>query len=129
MQEKRIPEGRSGISTFSAIDDELDYELKDILERDPSDTDDLTRDLPQNNYKACLNFEMIEALGGQPLLDTLNEMGGWPVITKNWDSAGANWYKDSVMKSCLNMLFKTFLIGHIWLSTCFIKVLVQELVS
>ena len=31
-------------------------------------------------YKSCMNLERLEELGVRPMLDTLKDLGGWPVL-------------------------------------------------
>jgi hypothetical protein len=35
---------------------------------------------PRDYYKSCVDEETREGLGVQPLLDLLQQLGGWPVL-------------------------------------------------
>ena len=48
----------------------------------------LARDL----FKSCIDEEVREELGVQPLLDLLHSLGGWPVLE------GSNWGKEDSFK-------------------------------
>ena len=45
-------------------------------------------------YKSCMNLERLEELGVRPMLDTLKELGGWPVIEGDgWSDEGYQWWE------------------------------------
>ena len=39
-------------------------------------------------YKSCLDMETIEKLGTRPVIDMVNDYGGWPMINPSWNSNG-----------------------------------------
>lgn len=42
-------------------------------------------------FKSCMNYEILERRGHQPLLDLLNLLGGWPILNPKWKDDGFNW--------------------------------------
>lgn len=42
-------------------------------------------------FKSCMNYEILEKRGHQPLLDLLNLLGGWPILDPQWKDEGFNW--------------------------------------
>lgn len=42
-------------------------------------------------FKSCMNYEILEKRGHQPLLDLLNLLGGWPILNPKWEDDGFNW--------------------------------------
>ena len=51
-----------------------------MLEEEQSKDDFESYHLARDHYKACINEEKREELGVKPLLDKLQEFGGWPVL-------------------------------------------------
>lgn len=47
----------------------------------------------KNLYKACMDTDAIESLGSAPVLNTLNLMGSWPVVSSAWNSEDWTWQK------------------------------------
>ena len=45
----------------------------------------------RNVYKACMDEELIEEIGLDPLKDILKKMGGWPVLEEDWDEEAFSW--------------------------------------
>lgn len=42
-------------------------------------------------FKSCMNYEILDKRGHQPLLDLLNLLGGWPILDPKWKDDGFNW--------------------------------------
>nr|AMO02510.1 endothelin-converting protein 10 [Tityus serrulatus] len=42
-------------------------------------------------YRACLDTENIELRGAEPFLDLIKELGGWPIISSEWNGGTFNW--------------------------------------
>lgn len=42
-------------------------------------------------FKSCMNYEILEKRGHQPLLDLLDLFGGWPIINQAWDGSNFDW--------------------------------------
>ncbi|XP_014677300.1 PREDICTED: membrane metallo-endopeptidase-like 1 [Priapulus caudatus] len=86
-----IPEDKAACDTFSLLKDDLELKLFDLLE-DPIKEDDIEATRKAKDlYKSCMNEEMIETRGNKPLLDLLDELGGWPVLDPEWSGEGFDW--------------------------------------
>ncbi|XP_028169765.1 neprilysin-4-like [Ostrinia furnacalis] len=42
-------------------------------------------------FKSCMNYEILQKRGHQPLLDLLDLLGGWPILNRNWNSSNFDW--------------------------------------
>lgn len=42
-------------------------------------------------FKSCMNYEILEKRGHQPLLDLLNLLGGWPILDHKWKDDEFSW--------------------------------------
>ncbi|XP_070560616.1 membrane metallo-endopeptidase-like 1 [Ptychodera flava] len=83
-----IPEDRSVVMTFSELEHELGAMLKDLIEQQINDDDvDPVKNV-KKNYLACTDLDTIEERGSQPLVDLMENLGGWPVLGNN---SGGNW--------------------------------------
>lgn len=42
-------------------------------------------------FKSCMNYEILQKRGHQPLLDLLDLLGGWPILKPAWNATKFNW--------------------------------------
>ncbi|XP_066145101.1 neprilysin-4-like isoform X2 [Euwallacea fornicatus] len=104
----KIPPDRSSFDTFEVIRQNLDHVLVDLLQERscPSKTDRkrnlkniYRRKTAWNNtveatdkakffFVSCMNEELINRRGCRPLLDTIEELGGWPLLKSNRTESG-----------------------------------------
>ncbi|XP_070560617.1 membrane metallo-endopeptidase-like 1 [Ptychodera flava] len=83
-----VPEDRSSVMTSSELTDDLNAILKDLIEQQINDDDlDPVKNV-KKNYLACTDLDTIEERGSQPLVDLMENLGGWPVLGNN---SGGNW--------------------------------------
>ncbi|KAH9413417.1 Membrane metallo-endopeptidase-like 1 [Dermatophagoides pteronyssinus] len=80
-----IPEDRSSLSTFEVMADDLQIILKDLLEQVPNSADNSATLKAKRFYQSCMNIQKINKIAVQPILDTLQDVGGWPVLDRNWN--------------------------------------------
>ena len=86
-----IPDDRSSRSQFAIVGDELLQQLRVIMEIEEKDTGSVFSKA-KDVYKACMDEELIESTGLDPLKKILREMGGWPVLEGvNWDENSFSW--------------------------------------
>lgn len=111
-----IPKDKVASDTFEILRESLDDSLKNLLMSDEKD------DKPQhkhhqkgrnqqgrndpgkhrrknaeikakNLFRSCMNYEIIEKRGIDPLLELLEKFGGWPLLDDNWDEKSFDWLK------------------------------------
>ncbi|XP_048417514.1 membrane metallo-endopeptidase-like 1 isoform X2 [Stegostoma tigrinum] len=78
-----IPETSSRYSIIDILSDELEIILKGVLEMPVDGNREAFRKAKQL-YKSCINGSLIEERDSEPLLNLLDEIGGWPVATSDW---------------------------------------------
>lgn len=61
----------------------------DLIHHDPAKGDAALK--ARFLFKSCMNYEILEKRGHQPLLDLLNMLGGWPILDPKWKDEGFNW--------------------------------------
>ena len=94
----RIPDDRTSRSQFALIDDELEEQLRDILERNSTEGQSLVFHQARDQYKACMDLEQLERIGLKPLKEILEYFGGWPVVSGDkWDEEAFDWYVRTCM--------------------------------
>lgn len=87
-----IPPDQSTLTRFSILEDDIQSQLRDIVNEESKAGELKTITMVKNFNKACLNKTIIEQRGKAPLLDLLNEYGGWPVVSGDkWQDAKWNW--------------------------------------
>lgn len=42
-------------------------------------------------YESCMNYELLEKRGIQPVLDLIDNLGGWPVLDPDWSATNFDW--------------------------------------
>lgn len=45
----------------------------------------------KNLFKSCMNYDLIERRGIEPLKELLETLGGWPLLDPNWDEKKFDW--------------------------------------
>ncbi|XP_033330133.1 neprilysin-4 isoform X1 [Megalopta genalis] len=90
-----IPKDKSAYDTFEMIRESLDTVLKELLEEPispelESDVDDATVKA-KYLFQSCMNYEILEQRMGRPLIELLDELGGWPILRPNWDPEKFDW--------------------------------------
>ncbi|KAG6463083.1 hypothetical protein O3G_MSEX013656 [Manduca sexta] len=62
---------------------------KHISQHDPANGDAALK--ARFLFKSCMNNEILDRRGHQPLLDLLNLLGGWPILDPNWNETNFDW--------------------------------------
>ncbi|XP_069703958.1 neprilysin-4-like [Periplaneta americana] len=95
-----IPKDKAAYDTFEMLRENLDAVLKELLEEPPSTknrdfaTEVLQKDAvmkAKHLYQSCMNYDILEQRSEQPLLNLLDELGGWPILRPDWDSSQFDW--------------------------------------
>lgn len=56
-------------------------------------------------YASCVDLnETMEALGGKPMLELLDKVGGWNITTANWTDGATNWSLQTTLHNLHNGL-------------------------
>ncbi|XP_054009657.1 neprilysin-4-like isoform X1 [Hylaeus anthracinus] len=90
-----IPKDLAAYDTFEIIRKSLDFVLKELLD-DPisgdleTNTNDATVKAKQL-YQSCMNYEILEQRMERPLIQLLDQLGGWPILRPNWDPEKFDW--------------------------------------
>ena len=87
----RIPDSQSSKTQFGLISEDLQEQLRDILESDATEEDSKVFTLAKDHYKACMDLENLEKIGYAPLQNALKVFGGWPVLEEKWDEDQFDW--------------------------------------
>nr|CAG4640659.1 EOG090X01U4 [Eulimnadia texana] len=56
-----------------------------LLEEEISSQDDEATTKAKLFYRSCMNTSLIASIGDRPLVETLKQLGGWPVLDVNWN--------------------------------------------
>ncbi|XP_070499941.1 neprilysin-2-like [Chironomus tepperi] len=97
LDERIIPDDKTGLTAFSEIEDEMRDHLRLLINR-PIEANEAKpfKDLKLLN-QACLNLNAIETVGKTQMEAKFADMGRWPVLTTSWD--GSNWrWEDTIAK-------------------------------
>lgn len=112
----QIPKDKVAFDTFEILRESLDTALKDLLteseekkvKNKKSKRNKRNQRRRQTNQRArkhdksaelkakhlfssCMNYELIEKRGIEPLLELLEKFGGWPLLDKSWDEKNFDW--------------------------------------
>ncbi|XP_033642275.1 neprilysin-4-like [Asterias rubens] len=88
MRKRLVPEDRKHYTQLTLLGDDLKIKLKEILEREPHDSEPGTYEQIRHFYSSCMDEETINKEREQPLIQMLDSVGGWPVLG---DRPGGNW--------------------------------------
>lgn len=81
-------------NTFERLKEDLDDVLRSLLEEPTSESDNNITKAVKTLYSGCMNIERIETLGAAPLLELLDELGGWPVLLGDaWNGTDYDWVR------------------------------------
>ncbi|XP_057331036.1 neprilysin-2-like [Microplitis mediator] len=84
-----IPGDKDKIDIFTILNDQVQEQLKKIVEETVSPKTSKLQRLIKTFYDICMNETDIEENGLSPLLSKLNKLGGWPVLE------GLKWKEDA----------------------------------
>ncbi|OQV25628.1 Membrane metallo-endopeptidase-like 1 [Hypsibius exemplaris] len=83
-----IPDDKSSYDTFTKMRDQLDLIIRGLLEKPViADVDSPATTKAKRLYESCINEEIIERRGAEPLLKFIQDLGGWPVIDSKWNAS------------------------------------------
>lgn len=101
-----VPDDRESTDLYETVTDLTLQQLQTILNEPQKINDSKQFRLVKNYHMACLNETIIEKRGVEPLLDILNELGGWPVLEgSSWSENDWDWIE--VIKKFRNIGLET----------------------
>ncbi|KAG0419144.1 hypothetical protein HPB47_004333 [Ixodes persulcatus] len=87
-----IPEDRSSVSQFSLIQDQLNAQLRWLVEEPPQDSEPGFIHKMKHMYRSCFNTTLIDTYAEEPLQKVLRVLGGWPVVEgPGWNASKFHW--------------------------------------
>lgn len=106
-----IPKDKVASDTFESLRESLDEALKNLLQNDEKHHQknrknrgdrqkrrEANRHRKKNAetkakhlFRSCMNYEIIEKRGIEPLLELLEKLGGWPMLDDSWDENSFDW--------------------------------------
>ncbi|XP_028046800.1 neprilysin-4 isoform X3 [Monomorium pharaonis] len=91
-----IPKDKAGYDTFEMLRESLDSVLRELLE-DPIphdanqiDVDDATIKA-KHLFQSCMNYEILKQRMERPLIQLLDQLGGWPILRPDWNPDKFDW--------------------------------------
>ncbi|XP_057330724.1 neprilysin-2-like [Microplitis mediator] len=84
-----IPDDKDKVDIFGTLSDQVQEQLKKIVEETVSPKTSKLQRLAKTFYDICMNETAIKENGLSPLLSKLNKLGGWPVLE------GLKWKEDA----------------------------------
>ena len=92
VKKTNIPDDKSSVTTFSVINDELQEQLRTMIEEPIHPNEPAPFVLTKKLYKACMNKTLIEEDGLKSITEILTSFGGWPVLEGDkWNQGAFDW--------------------------------------
>jgi len=94
IQNKVIPDDKSKYSAFTELSDKLNEQVRGLLGGDIVATEPKPFQMAKSVYQSCMNKELIEKKGLEPVKSILKKLGGWPLLEGiEWKDEGFKWYE------------------------------------
>ncbi|KAK9722859.1 Peptidase family M13 [Popillia japonica] len=92
IKNTNIPDDKSSVTTFSVINDQLEEQLRTMIEEPIKENEPKPFVLTKQLYKACMNKTKIEEIGLTDIKGIIKDFGGWPVLEgDNWKDGDFDW--------------------------------------
>ncbi|GJQ69914.1 Nep2 [Trypoxylus dichotomus] len=92
IKKTNIPDDKSSVTTFSVINDQLEEQLRTMIEEPIQQNEPKPFILTKKLYKACMNKTKIEKIGLSNINEIIGNFGGWPVLEgENWKEGDFDW--------------------------------------
>ncbi|XP_071446773.1 neprilysin-1-like [Hetaerina americana] len=99
---------------FDLINEKLDLQLKEIFEEEYSDADPGPVTSAKQAYRACMDEESVERGGLLPLIELLDEFGGWPMAQGTWTEEHFDW-QDMVAQGTRRTAVAPLIFAYVYL--------------
>lgn len=87
QRQHTIGRDETEVTHFSILRDKVAAQLRPLFEERIERYEAKPFQLVKTMYKSCMNTALIESRGFQPLLNAIDEVGGWPVLDGDaWQS-------------------------------------------
>ncbi|XP_035209108.1 membrane metallo-endopeptidase-like 1, partial [Stegodyphus dumicola] len=97
LKRHTIPKEKSYVSVYSKLEDDIQLQLKSLLEKATENDPEYIR-MIKGIYQSCMDSESLNKAGSEPLKKVLKDLGGWPVIEgDNWNPQSFDWI-DTLIK-------------------------------
>ncbi|CAL8117982.1 unnamed protein product [Orchesella dallaii] len=91
-----VPPSASWWSRFNMLIYEINNVTQEILNEDPNDEDAKPINQVKDFYKSCIDIDAIEAVGLDPLVQIIEDFGGWQLVNPGvWNSTAFDWLKSA----------------------------------
>ncbi|XP_046376734.1 neprilysin-1-like [Haliotis rufescens] len=90
MEKNIIAEDKSANDIFRNLGDSLLIKLQRLLEAPPVEGESTSVKEAKKMYESCMDLDTIDKRGKKPLIDSLPEFGGWPVLSPAWNESAFN---------------------------------------
>lgn len=90
-----IPDDKLTVDTFNTLSDQIDIQLRTIIEDEINPNESKVFQLVKKMHKSCMNRTAVEALGLESFKKILKQMGNWPAVEGDkWDEKAWDWIKN-----------------------------------
>ncbi|KAK0175625.1 hypothetical protein PV327_009363 [Microctonus hyperodae] len=105
IKKNPIPDGKSMWGTFGKLEQENQLIVKNVLEKPLSEMMSEAEKKAKLYYLSCMDAnETIESLGSKPIVDLLNNIGGWNISGGNFNISNWNLQRSMhVLQNIYNM--------------------------
>lgn len=92
VRDTYIPDDKLTVDTFNKLSDQIDIQLRTIIEADIDPNESNVFKLVKKMHKSCMNRTAVEALGLDAFKQIINNIGGWPAVEgDSWNETAWDW--------------------------------------
>nr|XP_033781039.1 kell blood group glycoprotein-like isoform X2 [Geotrypetes seraphini] len=84
-----VSEGKGSANTFTNLWEENQRIVRELLERSQRENSGSAEEKARKFYQSCMNTEKIQELGAEPMIELINQLGGW-ILTGPWNQSNFN---------------------------------------
>jgi len=108
QQEHPVPPGFPAWDRFSALRLNVHHTIAELLQAPMTKADNRAVNISKTFYAACMNKTAWERTGVAPLVELLDQFGGFPLADANWSGEGYDWVK--VVAKARRLIYSSYLI-------------------